>query len=90
MVDEGEIDFDATVREAIIDLLLTTLPPELRVSAPELADRVMARPDVAAHAGKRWGDLSDGEVNTVAREVGIVARYIAEGGAGSLSGEHLH
>jgi hypothetical protein len=90
MTNERQIDQDATVREVIIDLLLTTLPPELRVSAPDLADRVISRPDVAPHAGKRWGDLSEGEGNIVAREVGIVARYIAEGGAGSPSGEHLH
>ena len=74
----------------IIDLLLAALPPELRVSAPDLADRVMARPDVAPHAGKRWGDLSEGEGNIVAREAGIVARYIAEGGGGSPSREHPH
>ena len=91
MADE-KIDQDATVREVIVDLLLTTLPPELRVSAPDLADRVIARPDVAPHADKRCGELSEGEGNIVAREVGIVARYIAEG-AGSTAasgGEHLH
>lgn len=91
MSDEREIDFDATVREVIIDLLLTTLPPELRVSAPDLADRVIARPAVAPHADKRWGDLSEGEANIIVREVRVVARYIAEGaGGGSPSGEHLH
>ena len=92
MSEEREIDQDATVREVIIDLLLKTLPPELRVSAPDLADRVIARPDVAPHADKRWGELSEGEGNIVAREAGIVARYIAEG-AGSASpigGERLH
>ena len=91
MTEEREIDQDARVRDVIMDLLLTALPPELRVSAPDLADRVIERPDVAPHAGKRWGDLSEAEGNMVAREAGIVARYIAEGtGRGSRSGEHLH
>jgi len=92
MADEREIDFDAMVRDVIIDLLLTTLPPELRVSAPDLADRVIARPDVAPHANKRWGELSEGEGNIVTREAGIVARYIAQGAGGTAAsgGEHLH
>jgi hypothetical protein len=83
MGDERKIHPDATVRDVVIDLLLTTLPPELRVSAPDLADRVFARPDVAPHAGKRWSELSGAEVNIVGREAAVVARYIAEGTGGA-------
>ena len=91
MTNEHEIDCEATVREVVIDLLLTTLPSELRVSAPDLADRVLERPDVARHARKRWGELSEGEGNIVAREVGLVARDIRIGAVRtSTSGEHLH
>jgi len=92
MAAERQFDPDKSVPDVIVDLLLTTLPPELRVSAPDLADRVIERPDVAPHAGKRWGELSEGEGNIVAREVGIVARYVAQGaGSTAASGsERLH
>jgi hypothetical protein len=92
MNEQREIDPATWVRDVIIDLLLTTLPPELQAAAPELADRVGQHPSVRPHFGKRWGDLTEGQGNIVARETGVVARAI-ESGAGYVSpsgGEHLH
>jgi hypothetical protein len=81
----------ASVRDVIIDLLLTALPPELRVSAPELADRVGARPAVAPHFRKEWSELTEAEGNIVARETALLALEIDLGaGAATSSGEHLH
>jgi hypothetical protein len=92
MADERPIDARKSVREVIIDLLLLTLPVELRAAAPELADRVAEHPDVAPHYGKRWGDVAEGQACVIAREAGVIARDIAIG-AGSTTqsgGEHLH
>lgn len=92
MADKREFDADANVRQVIIDLLLSTLPADMRAAAPELAERVIEHPDVAAHAGKRWGELSEGEGNIIARETGIVARdvVLGAGSATASGGEHLH
>lgn len=88
---ERPFDAQAPVRDVIVDLLLTTLPPELRASAPELADRVGERPPVAPHFRKRWAELTDDQANVVAREAGLLAREIAIGtNASTPSGEHLH
>jgi len=38
MTDEQGFDPDANVRNVMVDLLLKTLPPELRAAAPDLAD----------------------------------------------------
>jgi hypothetical protein len=91
MTEQAEIDPAKWVRDAIIDLLLATLPPYLRSAAPELAERVGAHPQVAPHFGKRWGDLSEGQGNVIAREVGVVAHDIVAGaGVTTPSGERLH
>jgi hypothetical protein len=79
------------VREVIAKLLLVALPGELGIAARELVKRVIEHPDVAPHADKLWGELSESEGNIVAREVGLVARDVIVGaGSTSSSGEHLH
>jgi len=87
-----EIDPDAAVRDVIINLLLTTLPPDMRAAAPELADRVAEHPEVAPYVRKRWGELTEGQGNIVAREAGVVARDVESGGGhvSASGGEHLH
>jgi hypothetical protein len=91
MRGQRDIDSAAWVRDVVIDLLLKTLPLELRAAAPELADRVGEHPSIKRQFGKRWGDLSEGEGNIIAREVGVIARGVIEGaGANAASGEHLH
>lgn len=91
MTRAREIDPSSFVRDVVIDLLLKSLPAELRAAAPDLADRVGEHPSVKPHFGKRWGDLTEGQGNIIAREVGLVARDVI-GGAGvtSASGERLH
>jgi len=92
MQDQREIDPNKRVRDVIIDLLLTTLPPDMRASAPELADRVAQHPEVAPHLRKRWGELTEGQGYIVAREAGIVARDVEIGASSTTAsgGEHLH
>ena len=91
MRDWHEINPSSFVRDVVIDLLLKTLPPELRAAAPDLADRVGEHPSVKQHFGKRWGELTEGQGNIVAREVGVIARDVIEGaGVTTPSGEHLH
>lgn len=92
MTEEREYDPNATVHEIIVNLLLLTLPAEMRAAAPDLADRVFEHPEVAPHIGKRWGELSEGESYIVAREAGVVARdvEIGAGSATQLGGERLH
>jgi len=91
MSDEREIGPSRQVRDVIIDLLLTTLPAELRAAAPDLADRVAEHPEVARHIHKRWGQLSESQGNVIAREVGLIARDVINGAGGTTaSGEHLH
>src|SRR6185437_8385288 len=63
MRDWHEINPSSFVRDVVIDLLLKTLPPELRAAAPDLADRVGEHPSVRQHFGKRWGDLTEGQGN---------------------------
>jgi hypothetical protein len=90
-MEEREIDPRKSVRDVIIDLLLTTLPPEMQAAAPALADRVAEHPDVGPHYWKRWGELSEGEGNVIAREAGVVAHDAMIGGAtASPGGERLH
>jgi len=90
MRGQREIDSAAWVRDVIIDLLLTTLPIELRASAPDLSDRVADHPAAAPHFGKRWGDLSEREGNMVAREVGLIARDVILAAGATAAGELLH
>lgn len=91
MTAEREFDQDANVRDVIVRLLRSTLPADMRAAAPELAERVLKHPDVAAHAGKRWGELSEGEGNIIAREAGAVARDVEIRSASAVGsgGEHL-
>jgi hypothetical protein len=53
MADQREFDPYKPVPGIIKELLLTTLPAELRAAAPELVDRVAAHPDVQPHVGRR-------------------------------------
>jgi hypothetical protein len=76
MPDEQGFKPTTAVLTVVIDLLLVALPPELKRMAVPLARQVLARHNVAPHAGKRWGDLSDAEANAVARECGLVARDV--------------
>ena len=86
MNEEREFDPNAYVRDIIAYLLGSTLPAELATAAPALVDRVAEHPDVACHMGKRWHELSEGEGNIVAREVGLVARDVLIGSGGMLPG----
>jgi hypothetical protein len=91
MTKNREIDPTKSVRDVIVDLLLATLPPEMKSAAPDLAERVGEHPDVAPHFCKRWGDLFEGEGNVIAREVGVVAHDVSAGAAGATDeGERLH
>jgi hypothetical protein len=45
----------------IVDLLAAALPKELKPAAGLLAERVVKRPGVALHAGKRWAEVTEGE-----------------------------
>jgi hypothetical protein len=90
MRGQRDIDSAAWVRDVVIDLLLKTLPLELRAAAPELADRVGEHPSIKRQFGKRWGDLSEGEGNVIAREVGVIARGVIEGAGVQTAGEQVH
>jgi hypothetical protein len=92
MNDEShEFDVASPVRDVIRKLLLIALPADLRACARELAERLGKLSTVAPYIDRTWGELSEAEGTTLAREVGMLARAMIEG-AGSLtmSGEHLH
>ena len=88
---EQEWDREIAVHTVIEEILAADLPPEQRAAAPELARRVEEHPEVAPLVDKRWGDLNESERNSVAREVGLVARDVTAGaGSTTTTGEHLH
>jgi len=76
MPDEQGFKPTMPVPAVVIDLLLVALPAELKRMASALAGQVLARPNVAPHAGQCWGDISDAEGNAIARECGLVARDV--------------
>jgi hypothetical protein len=76
MPPEQDYDPQWPLRRAIEVLLVASLPADVRVLIPGLIDEVTERSDVAPHANKRWGELSEGEGNIVAREVGLVAARV--------------
>jgi hypothetical protein len=92
MTDLRDYDDDTPVGTVITKLLLAALPTEVRASAQDLVDRVAEHPEVEAHMGKTWGDLSEADKNAIAREVGLVARDVTgRAGRDTQSGEeHLH
>ena len=65
-----------TIPAVVIDLLLVALPADSKRLAAALAAQVLARPNVAPHAGKLWGDVSDVEGNAIAHECGLLARQV--------------
>jgi hypothetical protein len=71
------------VAAVVIDLLLVALPSNMKRMASALAGQVLARPAVAPHAEKRWGDLLDDEANGIARECGLAARVVIAQAAAS-------
>lgn len=82
---------EAGVHLVIERMLAAALPPEQRAAAPELARRLEEHPEVAPLVEKRWGDLNESQRNSVAREVGLVARDVTAGaGSTTTTGEHLH
>ena len=86
-----EFDEGAGVRDVITRFLLAALPPHCRADAPDLVDRVVARPDVVPHIGKPWSDLTESECDLIAHEVRLVALDVAAGsGSACVSGEDLH
>jgi hypothetical protein len=72
MNEQREIDPATWVRDVIIDLLLTTLPPELQAAAPELADRV------------GQGNIVARETGVVARAIESGAGYVSPSGGEHL------
>ena len=76
MPQEQGFDPTMAVPAVVIDLLLVALPSNLKRMASALAGQVLARPTVAPHAAKRWGDLLDDEANGIARECGLAARVV--------------
>ena len=91
MSEHTDFDPHSLVHEVIQALLRSAFPPELAAATPELAERVEEHPEVAPHASKHWGELTESQANIIAREVGLIARDVLLGaGATTPSGEHLH
>ena len=80
------------MHEAILKLLLVALTTKVRARAQELVARVADHPEIAPHASKQWGDLSESQKTAMAREVGLAVRDATGGAAGDTQtgGEHLH
>jgi hypothetical protein len=68
---EQPIDERWPAPDAIDSMLRAALPADLHALVPRFIGEVSARDFVSAHAKKRWGELSEGEGNLIAREVGI-------------------
>jgi hypothetical protein len=92
MTTDSDDDSGASVRQAILKLLLAALATEVRASAQELVAHVIDHPEIEPHAGKKWGDLSEDQKNVIAREVGLAVRDATGGAAGDAQtgAEHLH
>ncbi len=92
MTSHGDYDGDTPVGDVVIKLLLGALTTEVRASAQELVSRVAEHPEVEPHMRKKWRDLSEGEQNIIAREVGLVVRDASGGAArdSQTGGEHPH
>ncbi|HEY6830806.1 MAG TPA: hypothetical protein VI259_28355 [Gemmatimonadaceae bacterium] len=73
---EPYVEQNAPVLGAIRLLLLPLLPIEFAGSFHDLAEHVARHPEIAPHAHKVWGDLSDSVRAAIRREVKIVARAV--------------
>jgi|KBSMisStandDraft_5_1062788.scaffolds.fasta_scaffold407439_1 hypothetical protein len=84
-------DANTTVPAVVESLLRLTLPDALQSFTKHFAaEALRSNPYIAQHAASLWGDLSEGEGNVVAREVGVIARAAWQWMVVHRGGAQLH